>query len=494
MNKNKIVFPILIFLMFVGIIISIYYYPINTNNSIVSQSSISNFFGNITNKTRNIICKPLTDPLSRDKDVLSANLNTCNFNLQLTSQGNTNSMGFSSFSTLYPGNYLISKNKKYRFTYGRDGILSVKYLGKIIWQARQKPPDQLVKDKIVPGLPGTFVIQKDLNVVAYDSKGVAYWSSGTGEKDLYYGWGYDLVMEDDGALILYDPNKNIIQKINIIPPDIILFAGGPFYMKPEIAIPEIIKSKVTEVIIWTLHVTNEKTLDLNLNMEFPIITNGKFVGNQKHPDFYENLQKLSDAGKDLTFGLGGWITNMSEVKNYVLLKKYIEKYGTGPETTLYKNFAMLKAAYPMVTKIDFDDENLFDTNSLTKLAVMLGKIGYKISLCVFWNEGVWKDVVTGTNNELPGTIESLNVQCYAGGEYNEPKFWFEQFGGLPIFPGIAAKGDGQAPYNDPAIITERFKGWKKKTPEIHGGFIWYYDDLIGGKLDKYVDAIRNAFL
>ena len=420
------------------------------------------------------------------KNDLSANLNTCDYNLQLTSQGNTNTMGFSSFSTLYPGNYLISKNKKYRFTYERDGILSVKYLGKIIWQTRQKPPS---------GFPGTFVIQKDLNVVAYDSKGFPYWSSGTGVKDIYYGWGYDLVMEDDGGLILYDPNKKIIKLLTDIFINVVLFTGGPIYIKPEIAIPEIIKSKVTEIIIWTLHVTNEKTLDLNLNMEFPIITNGKFVGNQKHPDFYENLQKLSDAGKDLTFGLGGWVTpdGMKKEHTYGLIKTCINKYGTGPETTLYKNFATLKAAYPMVTKIDFDDENLYDTNSLIKLSIMLEKIGYKISLCVFTRIDFWRNVVMQVNTISPGTIEYLNLQCYSGGINNNPKEWFDKIG-IPLLPGIAAKDDNSTIYNDPAKITERFKGWINKCPEIEGGFIWYYDDLIGGKLDTYVDAIRNAFL
>jgi len=112
-------------------------------------------------------------------------------------------MGYSSFSFLYPGNYLISKNRKYRFTYQTDGILTVRYLrDSIVWQNKQKPPS---------GFPGIFVVQTDHNVVAYDSKKVSYWTSGTGEKTFFPGWGYNIVMEDDGRLILYNLDKQIVK-------------------------------------------------------------------------------------------------------------------------------------------------------------------------------------------------------------------------------------------------------------------------------------------
>jgi len=205
---KKIAFTILIFLMFVAIIIAIHYYhsPESTNKSSGSQfSNIANIFGNLSAGAKKIICKPITDSLSKEKDIMSGYLNNCNFNLDLISRENTNTMGYSSFRILYPGNYLISKNNKYRFTYEKDGSLTVRYyLNNITWKNKQKPPS---------GLPGTLVVQSDLNVVAYDSKRTPYWESATGGRDgfTYPGWGYNIVMENDGRLILYDLDDKIIK-------------------------------------------------------------------------------------------------------------------------------------------------------------------------------------------------------------------------------------------------------------------------------------------
>ena len=62
-----------------------------------------------------------------------------------------------------------------------------------------------------------------------------------------------------------------------------IFGGGPFYKNAANNITEIENSGFTEAIVWSVEVSS--TGDLNFNGEFPLTSNGVYVGNQTYPDF-----------------------------------------------------------------------------------------------------------------------------------------------------------------------------------------------------------------
>src|SRR5262249_5513148 len=66
-----------------------------------------------------------------------------------------------------------------------------------------------------------------------------------------------------------------------------IFGGGPFYINASNNINEIKNSGFTEAIVWNIEV--KPNGDLNFNGEFPLVSNGAYVGNQTHPDFPSNM-------------------------------------------------------------------------------------------------------------------------------------------------------------------------------------------------------------
>src|SRR5271170_7872071 len=62
-----------------------------------------------------------------------------------------------------------------------------------------------------------------------------------------------------------------------------IFGGGPFYKNAANNILEIENSGFTEAIVWSVEVNSVG--DLNFNGEFPLTSNGVYIGNQTHPAF-----------------------------------------------------------------------------------------------------------------------------------------------------------------------------------------------------------------
>ena len=62
-----------------------------------------------------------------------------------------------------------------------------------------------------------------------------------------------------------------------------IFGGGPFYKNATNNITEIENSGFTEAIVWSVEVNSIG--DLNFNGEFPLTSNGVYIGDQTHPDF-----------------------------------------------------------------------------------------------------------------------------------------------------------------------------------------------------------------
>jgi hypothetical protein len=259
-----------------------------------------------------------------------------------------------------------------------------------------------------------------------------------------------------------------------------IFGGGPFY-KGNVApnITEIENSGFTEAIVWSVEVSS--TGDLNFNGEFPLTSGGVYVGNATYPNFPADMAQLKQGTvKRVTFSIGS--SNFGDWEDITSL---VESQGTGPTSILYKDFAALKAAIPALDAIDFDDENSFNSPTTVQFGVMLGQLGYHVMPDAFDDSSYWTNVVSQINTQLPGTVDGVHLQAYAGGAGNNPCVGWN-FGTVPVFPGLWDQDD------TPAQVQSIMSGWHSQCGII-GGFMWLYDDFVGtGLAAQYASAINDA--
>src|SRR5580704_8071717 len=128
-----------------------------------------------------------------------------------------------------------------------------------------------------------------------------------------------------------------------------IFGGGPFYKNAANNITEIENSGFTEAIVWSVEVNSSG--DLNFNGEFPLTSNGAYIGDQTYPDFASDMAQLKQGTvKRVTFSIGS--SNYGDWEDITAL---VQSQGIGPTSILYKDFQALKAAIPALDAIDFDD-------------------------------------------------------------------------------------------------------------------------------------------
>jgi hypothetical protein len=258
-----------------------------------------------------------------------------------------------------------------------------------------------------------------------------------------------------------------------------IFGGGPFYKNAASNITEIENSGFTEAIVWSVEVSS--TGDLNFNGEFPLTSNGVYIGDQTHSDFAANMALLKQGTvKRITFSIGS-----SNFGDWQDITNLVNSQGTGPTSILYKDFQALKAAIPALDAIDFDDENSFNTPTTISFGVMLGQLGYHVAPDAFDQSSYWTNVVSQINSQAPGTVDGIHLQAYAGGSGNNPCVGWN-FGTVPVWPGLWDLND------TPSQVQSTMTGWHSQCG-ITGGFMWLYDDFVGnGLAAQYASAINTA--
>ena len=248
-----------------------------------------------------------------------------------------------------------------------------------------------------------------------------------------------------------------------------ILGGGPVYKHVPGNIREIAKSRFNELIVWSVEVN--ATGNLNLNGEFPLTSAGAYIGNQTYPDFPGDLAKIKQAKPArITLSIGS-----SNFGDWEDIKALVDSQGTGPDSILYKDFAALAAALP-IDAIDFDDENSYDSASTVKFAVMLGKLGYKVTMNPYTNSSYWTSVVSQINTARPNTVDGIHLQTFAGGDGNNPcSGW--NFGAVPVYPGISDQTSAP-PYLTPARTETTMRNWHNQCG-ITGGWVWIFDQIAG---------------
>jgi hypothetical protein len=262
-----------------------------------------------------------------------------------------------------------------------------------------------------------------------------------------------------------------------------ILGGGPVYKHITKNINELKNSGFNELIVWSVEVNTVG--DLNLNGEFPLTSAGAYIGNQTYPDFPADLAKIKKGTVTrVTLSVGS-----SNYGDWEDIKALVDSQGTGPTSILYKDFAALKAALP-IDAVDFDDENSYDSASTIKFAVMLGKLGYKVTMNPYTNNDYWTSVVSAINTKRAGTVDGIHLQTFAGGDGNNPCSGWD-FGNVPVYPGISDQPSAP-PYLTPAQTKVAMKGWNTQCG-TNGGWVWIFDQIQGtNQVRQYAHAITKG--
>ncbi len=265
--------------------------------------------------------------------------------------------------------------------------------------------------------------------------------------------------------------------------DIGILGGGPVYMHNDTNIKELRTAGFSELIVWSVEVN--EVGDLNLNGEFPLTADGKYIGDQKWPMFAQDLANIK-TGKvtRITFSIGS-----SNIGDFQHIKALVDSQGTGRKSILYKDFAALLAALP-IDAIDLNDENSYDHESTVKFATMLGKLGYHVTINPYTNNAYWQSVVSDINSQTPGLVDGVHLQTYAGGQGNNPCVNWD-FGGVPVYPGLSDQTSAP-PYSSPKQAKQRLRAWHEQCG-ITGGWLWIFDQIKGTDLPrKYARAMAKG--
>jgi hypothetical protein len=262
-----------------------------------------------------------------------------------------------------------------------------------------------------------------------------------------------------------------------------ILGGGPVYKHNPTNIRELRNAGFTELLVWSVEVG--PTGDLNLNGEFPLTSNGKYIGAQTWPKFARDLENIrTGTVTRITFSIGS--SNFGDFQN---IKALVDSQGTGRKSILYKDFAALAATLP-IDAIDFDDENSYDSESTVKFALMLGKLGYHVTMNPYTNNNYWISVVSQINSQMPGLVDGIHLQNFAGGQGNNPCSGWD-FGDVPVFPGLSDQPSAP-PYSTPQQAKARLANWHSQCG-ITGGWLWIFDQIQGTDLPrKYAHAMTKG--
>jgi hypothetical protein len=263
-----------------------------------------------------------------------------------------------------------------------------------------------------------------------------------------------------------------------------ILGGGPIYKQTPPNVGELAKSGFNELMVWSVEVNSAG--DLNLNGEFPLTSAGAYIGKSTYPNFAMDLKKIKEGTPmRITFSVGS-----SNYGDWEDIKALVDSQGTGKNSILYKDFKALIKAVP-VDAIDFDDENSYDSESTTKFAVMLGKLGYHVTMNPYTNPSYWTSVVSAINKQTPGLVDGIHLQTFAGGEGNSPCSSEWNFGAVPVFPGISDQ-QSAPPYLSPTATETTMANWHKQCG-ITGGWVWILDQIVGTKqVKEYATAINKG--
>lgn len=157
-----------------------------------------------------------------------------------------------------------------------------------------------------------------------------------------------------------------------------------------------------------------------------------------------------------------------------------------------------------ITGVDIDAENWGQEGGLSPMdsqvqivTLAIIKAGLELTAAPYNDLEGWKSWQTFVIQN-GGSISWMNVQCYAGGVYNDPvQDWYTQFN--PHIPVLAGFESNPGPDNgamDPTQARQQLQEWQAESPQfsLAGAFVWEYSIIQSGtySVQQYAEAMVNG--
>ena len=151
-----------------------------------------------------------------------------------------------------------------------------------------------------------------------------------------------------------------------------------------------------------------------------IISQGRYVGDPSWPNAISKLKGGSVTTLLASFGgAKGWVFDFTTIQSI-----YESNHNSFDGTNLQTNLAEFsRIFFPAITTIDMDNEDNYDVPSFVAFCEMLIKMAFTITFCPFERDDFWTGSLVQLEKNNPQAVLWWNLQCYAGGEPNDPKTW-----------------------------------------------------------------------
>jgi len=276
--------------------------------------------------------------------------------------------------------------------------------------------------------------------------------------------------------------------------NIALYAGGR--LRPQDIMKEMNFMRTdgfSTIILNMFHIGNPAVKagtrlgDIIFNGDDPtVIRDGKYIA---APDWPGHIKELKGPGSKVTQlyvcfgGAPPWVRDFETIKQI-----YNDNHNSFSGTQLEKNCQVFRATFPAIDGIDMDCEETYDLPSFVDFCKMLIGMGFHITFCPYNETDFWAEALVRIEKAYPHAVKWWNLQCYDGGEGNNPQDWADaiasaspgrQTGGY-IVPGDWVR------FYDPNPDKKRWRGdclnemeqlfsGYRKQPCVGGGFIWSLD-------------------
>ncbi|MDC0668178.1 hypothetical protein [Nannocystis radixulma] len=155
--------------------------------------------------------------------------------------------------------------------------------------------------------------------------------------------------------------------------------------------------------------------------------------------------------------------------------------------------------------LDYEGGDYSPSSPIYAVAAAATAAGLKLTAAPYTNQSDWQAWVQFVKSHS-GTVSWLNLQCYAGGKYNNPGDWLNT--GAPIVAGTCNNCCCPQTNCTPANMQSLFTLWRTGTgsvtsacwsgtpntrPQaIGGGFIWVYSSIKGPQFSDYMNAVKTG--
>ncbi|KAK8102137.1 hypothetical protein PG984_015283 [Apiospora sp. TS-2023a] len=230
------------------------------------------------------------------------------------------------------------------------------------------------------------------------------------------------------------------------------------------------------------------TGDAGEAVDAPVVSNGTYTGGSALSD---KIRSFKTAPSSLVDRVE--VSLVSHDTTFQIIRDLVASEGTGPESTLYRNFQALQTAWQF-DALNNDDEGVYDMTSTVAFAQMLGGMGLKYTIAPYTNQAFWADALSRINTEIQ-LLDHVYLQVYDGGAGNDPASWKSALGGMKIAPVEWVVNDAK-PYEgtSPAAARDEFQGWFDEG-SIEGAGYWndYDVEKMGSSYTEYGDVLTEVF-